>query len=57
MPRFIFLAYVSVIENVAKCLKMSFPRKRESTNLIKSTYLDCPVKPGNDKNGVSEQFQ
>jgi len=36
MPRFIFLAYVSVIENVAKCLKMSFPRKRESINLIKS---------------------
>ena len=29
--------------------------RRESINLIKSIYLDCPVKPGNDKNGVSQQ--
>lgn len=30
-------------------LIMSFPRKRKSGESIKSTLLDCPVKPDNDK--------
>ncbi|MDO8747907.1 MAG: hypothetical protein Q7J72_02185 [Candidatus Omnitrophota bacterium] len=41
----------NVIPAKAACL----PVGRESITLIKSICLDCPVKPGNDKNGVLQQ--